>query len=113
MNTLIFKQIEPLESDVLNMPLDKNMLCEKFLSLALYSDTPDIAKNKIYSFFKVDDLDICRCAILAIGHLARLHKNISMNEFMEYLSDVRNKSELKGVIEDVIDDITIFCQKNK
>ncbi|HHW7506536.1 TPA: hypothetical protein ACU21B_000351 [Mannheimia haemolytica] len=78
------------------------------LSLGMYTDEPSKTKDILFSFLSSEDIELERVSLLSIGHMARVFRNINRRELIEEIKNMKHKEVLNGVIEDVLDDISIF-----
>ncbi len=112
MTDLLYEELINMEfieaKKIIESSSNKDSICRAVLAIGISSKEVNKAKCFLYSCFEINDIDISRTAILAIGHMARVNKNIDKNEFIRKINVLKFKNELMGVINDVLDDIEIF-----
>ncbi|HDR1022571.1 TPA: hypothetical protein QB352_001859 [Pasteurella multocida] len=97
---------------LLNETNDTDEICNILLSIGLYYEENGEIEDILYAYFKSEDLDVSRAAILSIGHLVRRKRNINKEKLLNNLKRVTFPIELMGTIEDVIDDFNVFSLDN-
>jgi hypothetical protein len=89
---------------------DGMKLCSILISVALFENDFPWAQNLIFSNVLSKHQHIAQAAVIAVGHLARIHGKINMDKLNVLFEGVLFKSELSGSIQDTLDDIEIFCR---
>jgi hypothetical protein len=87
------------------------LICEVLLRLT-YHD-PDLfwVQDKCIVFLEYPDIRVKELAVTCLGHLARIHAQIGNPKVIPILSNLLKDSEIKGRVEDVLDDIEVFVQQ--
>ena len=57
-----------------------------------------------------DNLDIASAAITSLGHAIRTHRDIDTKKWLKALDSIPFRLQLQGIIQDVIDDISIYAK---
>lgn len=62
-------------------------------------------------FARSDSLTVAKAAVISLGHLARIHRAISVDSVCPVLETLRKTDDrgLAGIVEDAEDDIRMFC----
>lgn len=72
----------------------------------------DWLENFYIKYAQSDDVDIARLSLTCISHLARMHNNMNTDKVIPFLKELNNSNqEFMGVIQDVLEDIEIFCKE--
>lgn len=112
---LKYQEVNPIDFNtavnILNVTNDINEICNILLSIGLYSNDVN-AEDLLYTYFISEYIDVSRVAILSLGHLVRRNKYVNKEKFVKKLREVKFPIELRGTIEDVIDDVNIFSLDN-
>lgn len=61
---------------------DVDQICNILLSIGLYYEGNGEIEDILYAYFKSEDLDVSRTAILSIGHLVRRKRNINKEKLL-------------------------------
>jgi hypothetical protein len=69
----------------------------------------------IFQFVNCDEIDLRRNAVLSIGHLVRIHKQIDLAKYIPLLDNILSDQDefLVDNAEDALNDIWIFYDKEK
>ena len=85
-------------------------MCSALMSIALYEKDLSQAQDLVFPNFLSTNKDIAQAAITSVGHLARLHGQIDLDRLNFLLERMIYKAELSGNIEDMFNDIEVFCK---
>lgn len=85
-------------------------MCSALISIALYEKDLSWAQDLVFPNFLSTNKDIAQAAITSVGHLARLHGQIDLDRLNFLLERMIYKAELSGNIEDMFNDIEVFCK---
>lgn len=77
----------------------------------MYAEKTGDVKEVVLENIFLNNYDVASAALIAFAHLARRNRNVDLNEFMLLIKDMPLKDDLKGGIQDVIDDIIMFCDR--
>jgi hypothetical protein len=77
------------------------------LRLALHDDDPSFVEQACSRLLDADDSSVRRAAIVAIGHLARLHGHVGI-ETQSRIRALIADPGLAGAAADALDDIAMF-----
>ena len=90
---------------------DTKIICESLIYLGLHADSTkdveDILVEKIFS----TNYHIASAALISIAHLARRNKDIDLDKFINLANSLPLKNDLKGIVDDVVDDIKMFSKR--
>jgi hypothetical protein len=105
-------------SDKVNELLKSTNVNDKLdalLTTVLGSGDYQTSDELIFQFTKSTEVDLRRNAILCIGHLVRIHKKIDLEKYIPILDSILSSQDefLVDNVEDVLNDIWIFFDKNK
>ncbi len=71
-----------------------------------------LSESACIDVFNSNDVDVKATALLCLGHIARLHGELSEDVALKLLKEAKNFKELSGRLEDVISDIAVYTGKN-
>lgn len=80
------------------------------LSLALYDPDWRWVQGCSIGLLHDPDIDIVATALLAIGHVGRLHGQLDLDRVLPELEVLRTNEALAGRVSDVLSDIDIFVR---
>ena len=78
------------------------------LSLALYDREWKLVEDLCLKMLHDPDTDIVATAILALGHLARIHRQLDLDRVLPELEALKSNEALAGRVSDTLDDINIY-----
>ncbi len=113
MSKLIYESLDKINFKdgmvILNSSeVENNIKHKVILSLGMYTDEPSKTKEILFSFLSSGDVELEKVSLLSIAHIARVFRNINQGELIEKIKIMKHKDVLKGTIEDVLDDVSIF-----
>ena len=82
------------------------------LSSSLYDSDWKWVEAQCIVFTHHNDPEIQASAIIALGHLARIHGKLHLAVIKPLLLDIAHDPFLNGVAQDTLDDIAIFIEKS-
>jgi hypothetical protein len=85
---------------------------EAILSLALYDQDWKDVQERCLVLIQDDDKDVASTAVLALGHLARLHRQLAIARVISALQTTAADPTLAGRVADALDDIETFVGRN-
>jgi HEAT repeat protein len=85
---------------------------EAILSLALYDRDWKDVQERCLTLIQDDNKDVASTAVLALGHLARLHKQLDVPRVVAALQTAAADPILAGRVADALDDIEIFVGRH-
>ena len=84
------------------------------LRMAMHDSDHVWAERKCLSALMDQREEVRAAAITALGHLARIHRELSKEIVVPALEKIKqNDSRLAGFAEDALEDIAIFTQKSR
>jgi hypothetical protein len=87
---------------------------DAILSLALYDPDWKLAQAACLDGLADDEDDVVATAILGLGHIARLHRHLSLDIVVPRLEALKGRSDLiSGRLDDTLDDIAIYLRRNQ
>jgi hypothetical protein len=84
---------------------------EAILSLALYESDWKLVQGECLTLLTDDDADIVNTAILGLGHVARLRRNLDLDLVVPALESLQGDARYAGRVGDALDDIAAFVPK--
>jgi hypothetical protein len=84
---------------------------EALIRMALWETDPRWAEQKSLSALRDTRKEVRMAALLAIGHLARLHRSLSLEIVVPAVRILLDDPECCGTAENVLEDIAIFMPK--
>ena len=106
------------DSDRVNELLKSTNVNDKIdalLCTVLGSGDYEASDMLIFQFVNSDEIDLKRNAVLCIGHLVRIHKQIDLGKYIPVLDNILSVQDefLVDNAEDALNDIWIFHDKDK
>lgn len=90
---------------------DTKLVCQSLIYLGLHADSTKDVENILIDKIFSSNYDVASAALISIAHLARRNKNINLDNFVKLANSLPLKHDLKGVIDDVVDDIKMFSAR--
>ncbi|SRR6266704_2747874 len=106
----------PLSRDVAIAKLtgtDRLARIHGLLSLALYDPDWKWVQDRSLELLQDPDLDLVATAILALGHVGRLHGRLELDIVLPELEALKTNEALAGRVSDVLNDIDIFVRRRR
>ncbi|WP_157889299.1 hypothetical protein [Chromobacterium subtsugae] len=102
------------EAKVISKSDDKFLICKMLTSLSSIDDF-EWTQTFLLTHIGDEDLDINRCAIYGLAGVARNFGKIDKMKFQQAILDIpaKHAEELAGVIQDALDDFTIYTQHGR
>ena len=66
-------------------------------------------QNICLNFVKSKDTQIRRLAVICLGHLARIHGTLDVEQVIPVLENLLHDSNVAGNVKDALDDIQMFA----
>jgi hypothetical protein len=106
------------DSDRVNELLKSTNVNDKLDALlytVLGSGDYETSNKLIFHFIDSDEIDLKRNAVLCIGHLVRIHKQIDLEKYLTIPENILSDQDefLVDNAEDALNDIWIFYDKEK
>ncbi|MCK3656287.1 hypothetical protein A4G19_11235 [Pasteurellaceae bacterium Macca] len=114
-NRMRYKELSPISISKFNEIVNENnvgKIVEAMISISIYSKNRKWVKEVILSSLNSQNPEIFRGAIVSLSHIARIDKNLNIEEIVRMINKNFNKILYQGEIEDLIDDIAIFQKQN-
>lgn len=106
-----FEQIKPISKVnaelVFKSGVD-NDIVEVLIRLAYHHNDWRWVQSKCLHYVENDNDSLKQTAILCLGHLARIHKQLDIEIVMPIVDRLKSQSNLQGRIEDFLDDVSIY-----
>ena len=109
-----FEQPEPLSRDDLARELgsaDPARMTTAIIAAALHDRDQPYVESLIVRFLQHNDPDVRRAAALAAGHVARIHRALSVDRLVPLLERLLSDPQVGGTAQDALDDIRMFLGK--
>jgi hypothetical protein len=90
---------------------DRRARIDGLLSLALYDPDWKWVQHRSLELLHDPDVDVVATAVLALGHLGRLHGQLELDRVLRELETVKANEALAGRVADVLNDIDIFVRR--
>ena len=87
-------------------------LCNAMVSVAFYEKDWHWAQDRFLSFINHDEPQVRGLAAICLGHLARIHGVLDLDLVLPILHELRHDSAISGRVEDALDDITQYANRN-
>lgn len=108
-----FNDVKPIDRDsaenLLNSK-DPKKICDALIRITYYDHDYKWVQSKCIIFLNSNDLNVKRLSIICLGHLARIHKQLDKEIVIPLLKKLQNNLNVRGVVEDTLDDIELFLQ---
>ena len=109
----IYGQPTPLGRDDLERARadrDVQIICEATIALALTEPDRQWMERQLVELMRDADGSVRSIAALAVGHLARVHRQIDLEEVTPVLQDLLEDGEAGGNAANALDDISTFVR---
>ena len=106
----IYKEIKKIDKQEFSRLVNQESnsdLCDALIRGVHHIDDDEWYLENCVFFLQHPDSKVRGAAVVCIGHTARLGRG-DKSELLHALEPLLNDAELKGRVEDAIDDITIF-----
>ena len=106
-----FENPTPLPRPQLEIALassEASVVAEALIRIALWENDWRWAEHKSFSALKDAREEVRTAALLAIGHLARLHRSLDLQIVVPAVRKLLADTGCHGTAEDVLDDIASF-----
>jgi len=80
--------------------------------MAYFESDGGWALERAIAFTRHDNVDVANAAMTAIGHLARLHRELSFEDAAVRLRELRNDARTAVRAKYALEDIDTFCRKD-
>ena len=87
---------------------DVQAASEALIRAALSIADRDWVESVLVDSISDKRLEVRRAAILAIGHLARIHRKITLEKVVPLLQSCSNEQSIAGAAEDALNDVMMF-----
>ncbi len=87
-----------------------NDICNAIISIGFYEYEKKWTEDILLKNINSDNLDIASAAITSLGHAIRTHRDIDTKKWLKALDSIPFRLQLQGIIQDVIDDISIYAK---
>lgn len=87
------------------------VVARALISAALYDSDFDWVQQKCLEFLNGPDIGLRCTALVAFGHLARLHGRLDFEVVNEQLAHAEQNSELAGYVSDLRGDIEMYITR--
>lgn len=89
------------------------VVARALISAALYDSDFDWVQQKCLEFLSGPDVGLRGTALVALGHLARLHGRLDFDIVNESITRAEQDSKLAGLASDLRDDIEMFITRKR
>lgn len=106
-------EVQPIDRNLAEAAFSSNnseRICDALIRVTYHDDDYKWVQNKCITFLQSDDLDVKRLAVICLGHLARIHSKLDKKLVIPLLEKLRKDKDVKGVVEDALDDIDMFLE---
>lgn len=83
-------------------------ICNALVAIAFYENDWRWAQNMCLELLENNDVGIRGLSATCLGHIARIHEKIDVDKVVNALRNHLTNSEIKGQVEDALDDINTF-----
>jgi hypothetical protein len=83
-------------------------VAQALLRTALHDPDREWSEHLVAPYLESPDVEVRKAAILAIAHIARIHERLDVARFVPLLRVLQRSPELRGAVEDALDDISTF-----
>ena len=87
---------------------DATKICQTLVSLAFHEPDWQWTQNRCIEFLQSGDMNIAGVSATCLGHIARIHGKLEKEKVIAALRLKLDRNEIAGVVEDALDDISIF-----
>ncbi|RYB94823.1 hypothetical protein EUA93_10960 [Nocardioides oleivorans] len=94
---------ESIEAD------DPDLISERLIALSLTDVDPDWLTGRSIELASHRSPQVRRAAVVALGHIARVHRAIDADVVLPHLRAMSDDPELAGAAADALDDIEMFA----
>lgn len=111
-----FHQVEPLSREELQAAFASRVeerAVEALISAAYYDPDWRWVQSQCLHFAASSSPSLRATAITCLGHLARVHRALDLDLVLPVLEKLADEPELRGRVEDTLDDIGMFLQQPK
>lgn len=85
------------------------LIVERLVGLALNGGDPQWLTSMCIDLLEHPSTDVRRAAVVALGHLARIHRDIDRDRVVPRLTLLADDAALSGAAADALDDIATFA----
>jgi hypothetical protein len=91
---------------------DINKATSTMLYLCFNIDDINWLEDRYIALLEHENDDVSGLAATCLGHIARIHGEINQEKVLPVLQEKLKDARLVGRVQDALDDISIFCNKN-
>jgi len=109
-----YQEVEPISREDANkafMSGNTSDICYALVSVTFHNSDWQWVQGKCISFLQKDDKDVQSLAVTCLGHLARIHHRLDLDMVLPLLNNLQQNPELKGCVEDALDDIQMYIKR--
>jgi hypothetical protein len=106
-----FKNIEPMSRESIQIALQSNdaeLTCNALLAAVYFDPDWQWAQELCLQHLEDKDINVCALAATCLGHIARIHRRIDKSRVLGAIEAKMVDEKIKGILEDVVDDINSF-----
>jgi hypothetical protein len=100
--------IDKISAEIVFSSGDEMQICQALVSLAFHESDWLWVQNHCLKFLQSDNANIAGISATCLGHIARIHRKLEKDKVITALRQKLHNSEIAGVVEDALDDISIF-----
>ena len=86
------------------------IVCDGLLRLTYHDSDWQWVQNLCLHFIKSENIQIRSLAVTCLGHLARIHHTLDIEQVIPILKNLLHDKEIAGRVEDALDDIEMFVR---
>ena len=108
-----YKEVLPISlEEAENAVNSKNpeIVCDGLLRLTYHDSDWQRVQNLCLHFIKSENIQIRSLAVTCLGHLARIHHTLDIEQVIPILKNLLQDKEIAGRVEDTLEDIEMFIQ---
>src|SRR5450755_313548 len=107
-----YEELEPISKENVLKALQgtDNDASEGLIRAALSIDDAPWVESVLTDALSDGRFEVRRAAILSLGHLARIHRRITLEKVIPLLQNCANDPSLAGSAEDALGDIAMFVR---
>ena len=87
------------------------LICARFLGAVVHGEEPQGLTTTCIELLEHPSTEVRRAAVVALGHVARIHRNIDRESVIPRLALLADDAQLSGAAADALDDIATFAPR--
>lgn len=106
-----YEQPKPISKDAALQSLKGTceVASEALIRAAMTIQDRNVAELILLRGLSDSRAEVRRAALIGFGHVARIHRKLSLSGILPEIQKLANDPELQGTVEDVLEDIAMFA----